>query len=187
MSGVHPCAAGCGAEIADPRATFPMTPPTIYCSPDCKREGNRRALKRSYRRHREQRIAEAQAWQRAHPERARATRVAGDIRHHEKRAAADRRRRLRYQFGLEVEDYDAMVAAQGGVCAICHEPERARTRKGHVQLLAVDHDHETGRVRGLLCQECNHALGWLERFSRQPGWQIAALAYLSPQQQHQEA
>jgi hypothetical protein len=46
-----------------------------------------------------------------------------------------------------------MLAAQGGACAICKEP-RPEERTLH-----VDHDHETGKIRGLLCFRCNNALG----------------------------
>lgn len=67
----------------------------------------------------------------------------------------------RKQLGLTIEDYDRMLAEQGGVCAICGNPPKARR-------LDVDHDHRTGAVRGLLCHRCNRgvswdALGWLER------------------------
>jgi len=50
-----------------------------------------------------------------------------------------------------------MEQAQGGVCAICGKPEAtARTKR-----LCVDHCHETGKVRGLLCSHCNRAIGLL--------------------------
>jgi hypothetical protein len=70
-----------------------------------------------------------------------------------------RRSKLR-TFGLTVEQYDAMVLAQGGVCAICGRPEVVKHHSsGKVRALAVDHDHETGDVRGLLCGRCNRGLG----------------------------
>jgi hypothetical protein len=76
------------------------------------------------------------------------------------RGGHDRRKRLR-RFGLEPEDYDAMLEAQGGVCAICGQPETV-VRYGQVQPLSVDHDHKTGQVRGLLCHRCNIRVGWVE-------------------------
>lgn len=60
--------------------------------------------------------------------------------------------RLLRKFGITVEQYDEMFAAQGGVCAICSCPP-------HYKRLAVDHNHETGQVRGLLCGWCNRSLG----------------------------
>ena len=51
-----------------------------------------------------------------------------------------------------------MVKSQLGVCAACGKPE-TRTRNGIVLGLVVDHNHTTGKVRGLLCQSCNIAIG----------------------------
>lgn len=56
---------------------------------------------------------------------------------------------LRRRYGITAADYDALVAAQGGVCALCRE----RFPKH------VDHDHVTHRVRGALCSGCNQGLG----------------------------
>lgn len=55
-----------------------------------------------------------------------------------------------------VTDYEERLAAQGGVCAIC------KGESGAKRNLAVDHDHDTGLVRGLLCGKCNTALGQLD-------------------------
>jgi hypothetical protein len=51
-----------------------------------------------------------------------------------------------------------MLAAQGGVCMICDQPE-TRVTRGTLDTLSVDHDHRTNVVRGLLCARCNKALG----------------------------
>lgn len=51
-----------------------------------------------------------------------------------------------------------MVEAQDGMCALCGKPESVK-RNGRVVRLAVDHCHETGRVRGLLCFGCNVSIG----------------------------
>lgn len=71
----------------------------------------------------------------------------------------NRWRIIRQKFGLSQADYEAILARQGGVCAICGEAETARY-KGRVKWLAVDHDHATGRLRGLLCQACNLIIGF---------------------------
>ncbi len=62
---------------------------------------------------------------------------------------------LRKSYGLSVQTYEAMSSAQGGLCAVCHEACKTYPR------LSVDHCHSSGRVRGLLCANCNVALGML--------------------------
>jgi hypothetical protein len=60
------------------------------------------------------------------------------------------------RYGLTPDAFNAMVEAQGGKCAICQcEPRGA----GTMGVLRVDHDHETGMVRALLCHRCNAGLG----------------------------
>ena len=58
------------------------------------------------------------------------------------------------RYGISSHDVADIHSRQHGVCAICGEPPSDRYKKLH-----VDHCHETGRVRGLLCHECNHGLG----------------------------
>jgi hypothetical protein len=75
----------------------------------------------------------------------------------QRRETASRARRAyerRHPGGITQEAYDAFFVAQGGVCAICGRPAT------QIRLL-VDHNHNTGRVRGLLCYRCNTALGRL--------------------------
>ncbi len=63
-------------------------------------------------------------------------------------------RHLRSKYGISASDYANRLEAQGGACAICKaDPKEIG------QTLAVDHDHSTGAVRGLLCAECNRMLG----------------------------
>jgi len=72
------------------------------------------------------------------------------------------RRVLNYYHGITPEDYDEMLDAQNGVCAICGKQETAVNNTGKtVKRLAVDHDHDTGAIRGLLCTRCNTAIGCL--------------------------
>ena len=61
---------------------------------------------------------------------------------------------VKYRYKLSAADYYALLDIQGGRCAICHVPSEQMGER-----LAVDHNHETGEVRGLLCRPCNAALG----------------------------
>ena len=69
-------------------------------------------------------------------------------------------------------DYKALLAEQGDACAICHRENRSNGRKDR---LAVDHDHSTDVIRGLLCHRCNTALGL---FNDSPNLLAVAIAYL---------
>lgn len=64
-------------------------------------------------------------------------------------------RKYLVRYGLTIEDFDRMMVEQDGKCALCLRAVDYR--------LFVDHDHETGRVRGLLCSKCNGALGWYQK------------------------
>lgn len=69
------------------------------------------------------------------------------------------------KYGLTVKQFDDLVQHQGGACAVCERPPQAGQR------LHVDHDHETGVVRALLCGHCNAAVGFIEE-SVDRVWQI---------------
>jgi hypothetical protein len=73
------------------------------------------------------------------------------------------------KYGITTDDYLVMLEAQNGVCVICQREDALGTR------LCVDHCHETGRVRGLLCRKCNQTLG---AHNDDPGWFAAASEYL---------
>lgn len=70
-----------------------------------------------------------------------------------------RERTLIRNYGITAKDFDAMLEKQRGRCAICqkHHTECPKGRCSEVALL-VDHDHHTGKIRGLLCHHCNHRL-----------------------------
>lgn len=74
-----------------------------------------------------------------------------------KKTSINRRKRL---YGVDGARYAEMLAVQDGGCAICHAPPNPEG-KASTQTLCVDHDHETGAVRGLLCHRCNKSLGGL--------------------------
>jgi hypothetical protein len=88
--------------------------------------------------YRQRRARQSQEWRRANPDR-----------------VAEHRRRGRLKaYGLTPEEYEAMSAEQGHACKICKQGP-----VGRGQGLHVDHDHMTGRVRGLLCTRCNLMIG----------------------------
>lgn len=74
----------------------------------------------------------------------------------EKDILCRRKSMLKRRYGVTLEQYDRMLEEQNGVCAICGGVNKGGWR------LAVDHDHDTGKVRGLLCQNCNRRVGELE-------------------------
>jgi hypothetical protein len=95
-----------------------------------------------------------QAWRDAHPER-----HADNQRRYEARpeySTEVREGHLRRKFGITLEQYEARLREQGGGCAVCKRPPKPG------KSLHVDHDHETGYVRGLPCFRCNAALGQLD-------------------------
>jgi hypothetical protein len=63
---------------------------------------------------------------------------------------------LREKYGITLEQYNELLDEQRGKCALCRKPPRKR-------FLAVDHDHETGAVRGLLCTPCNTTMGFIDK------------------------
>lgn len=81
-----------------------------------------------------------------------------------------RARKLKRKYGITPEQYDALFEMQAGVCALCQKSEPNRR-------LAVDHDHKTGAVRGLLCTACNRTLGIIE--TRVKGSLMSIMLYLS--------
>lgn len=89
--------------------------------------------------------------------------------HRSKMRAQHRDYELRLRYGISHDDYLDMEQRQNGVCAICKQPPTQG------RYLHVDHDHSTGRVRGLLCPECNAGLG---RFGDDIDLLLAAIAYL---------
>jgi Recombination endonuclease VII len=74
----------------------------------------------------------------------------------------DRLKRLRVKYGISPEEHERLFVQQRGVCAICLRSETAMDKRtGKARELAVDHDHTTGAVRGLLCSNCNNGIGLL--------------------------
>ena len=69
---------------------------------------------------------------------------------------------LKSNFGITYNTYLGLLQKQNGACAICKLPETTKSRSGRIKLLAVDHCHKTGWVRGLLCAACNQAIGLIK-------------------------
>ena len=67
-------------------------------------------------------------------------------------------RHMKKTYGITLEDYNLMLERQNGRCAICNGQEIFRG-KGKIHNLSVDHCHASGKVRGLLCRNCNQVIG----------------------------
>ncbi len=68
-------------------------------------------------------------------------------------------RRLKTEYGLTPQDIDELIKSQDGVCAICRGSKPAVVKKYNKNGLCIDHCHQTGKIRGLLCSLCNLGLG----------------------------
>lgn len=68
----------------------------------------------------------------------------------EKRATSSLERRLKKSYGITLVEYNELIARCGNKCEICKEP---------IEIPYIDHDHKTGKVRGILCPQCNFGLG----------------------------
>ena len=85
-------------------------------------------------------------------------RKAHALEHREK----DRRNNLKQKFGITIDQYQELFAAQKGKCAVCGKLQKHNKpykKNGTIAWLCVDHNHETNKIRGLLCDRCNRAIG----------------------------
>jgi len=125
-------------------------------------EENKKYMRQYYQENKERWVE----WQEDYKEeknRRRRERYANDPEYREKCLEASKNRskrsrintRLKSAFGIDIEDYEKMLEKQNGTCAICGATQ-ADARKHR---LHVDHCHDTGKVRGLLCSNCNMGLG----------------------------
>lgn len=129
-----------------------------------------------YRANPEPTIARVKKWQQENRERHLETQRRIKAKPENKRRA--RNRYLVKTYGITVEEYDALLHAQDGVCAICRRPPRDDIS------LHLDHDHTTGERRGLLCFKCNNALG---DFDDDAERLLRAYVYLTPHLRELEA
>lgn len=121
----------------------------VYCNWKCSKknwskvnknsrtEKTKEISKKSYYKHREKRIKDNRNWKENNKE---------------KSIKSGKNTRLKRQFGITLEQYDNIKLSQKGLCAICNNPPGKKD-------LCVDHDHLSGRVRELLCGNCNTLLG----------------------------
>jgi len=75
----------------------------------------------------------------------------------EKCTAHARKSNLKIKFKMSIEDYNALLDSQNGKCSLCN-----KTPEENGKALSVDHNHKTGKVRGLLCDNCNKGIGFLK-------------------------
>ena len=141
----------------------------LYCE-DCAKVVKAEAARRSYWKHAEKRRAESRSerqrnrekwrdYQRAYNAANRDKLTQSARAHREKNRDRYFDRRLRRDYGITLDEYNRILQEQGGGCGICGVVE-ARSKSGNGRL-HVDHDHETGKTRGLLCDTCNRGIGQL--------------------------
>lgn len=113
----------------------------------------------------ERQRANCRAWVKKHTSRSAAMKQQWRL----KKGPEYQRYRLLKRYGLTPEDYEQLLAAQGGACAICRKPPKVG------KPLNVDHCHATGAVRGLLCFRCNFGMSF---FGEDPATLERAAAHL---------
>lgn len=113
----------------------------------------------------ERALKQSTEWRKAHPEKVKLSSHNSFLKHRE----AYKARRIERVYGLSKEEYLALLKKQNNSCAICKNLFKAY---GEPQ---VDHNHKTGKVRGLLCNKCNVLLGLA---SDNPAFLQAALDYI---------
>ncbi len=138
------------------------------------RERDNESARKRYLRDPAKRLAKTAEYYQKNKERYSAVHRAWHLRNRESVSTRHRRALLWDRYRITPERYDAILKAQGGVCAICKSVTRSK-KKMH-----VDHDHATGQVRGILCTRCNFAIAYLKD---EPRLIEAALEYVRPHAQ----
>lgn len=126
--------------------------------------------KNSYYANQEKRIATSTKWKQENRERANAWERADRAKNPEKYRAREKEYKSRNwaklsvneslrKLGLKNEDFLKLKEEHNGLCKICNNPETSLSRNGNVRRLAIDHCHSSGKIRGLLCHDCNTMLG----------------------------
>jgi Recombination endonuclease VII len=120
---------------------------------NCK-ECHSAAHKEWYAQNRDEEIARVKRWQQENKDRVNEVSRRRRAERGDEYKRKEREGHLLRKYGIRIRDFETLLYAQMGFCAICGRNERHR--------LHVDHDHETGVVRGLLCGKCNKAIGLLD-------------------------
>ena len=120
------------------------------------REKNKEKIKAKKKTYREKNRGKIRAYQKAWEEKNKENIRARKKIYRENNKDKMRNRDLKRNFGISLHEYDLMLTEQKGKCACCGTHQNELTRN-----LAVDHDHDTGLIRGLLCHICNTGIGKL--------------------------
>jgi hypothetical protein len=137
----------------------------------CKKVARLEQARLYYMARRESSLAASNGWKKTHKERVLETSRNYSL------SGRRRNKRLLHQYGLDEKQYAEMLRTQDGKCAACGRLNSGKRHGERYAPMYIDHDHKTGRVRGLLCAQCNTALGLLEDSEKR----ISQLAvYLHP-------
>lgn len=134
-------------------------------NPEKAREKNRQNANRYRLENPELHALRVYQWRKANPDKAKAIRKRWLERNKEFNKIVQKKSQLKYLYGLTIEQYEEMCKLQNYECSICNKKVK----------LVVDHCHETGNMRGLLCTKCNKALGGFEDHI---GYLMAAIDYI---------
>lgn len=96
-------------------------------------------------------LARSKKWQSENPE----ARKKASRKWRQKNPEGQQRAYYKHEYGISLERYNQMLQEQNEVCAICNQPDPRHN-------LSVDHNHATGKIRGLLCHRCNRCLGMFQ-------------------------
>jgi hypothetical protein len=135
----------CGKELSESNWPQSLRKLHLHWCLDCKRKAGREASGRYYHNH---------------PEKVKEQNRRYEAEHKERMIELRRLGQLRRKYGITSEEFNSLASKQNGACAVCKTSFRVTKPN-------VDHDHVTGRVRGLLCDGCNWAVGAFE--SRRDG------------------
>ena len=114
----------------------------FYSNPINRSKKNKQQMDAYYTKYKESRQLSNKKWRDSNPEKVFENKIA--------------------KYGMTSMDYYDMLEEQGGACAICKKPPYELTPSNKIKKFAVDHNHSTGQIRGLLCSKCNQAIGLLK-------------------------